>query len=113
MTIGELRTLYVHNHVVNLKDRQGTTNQLQRYVGPFDALQLGELTKMQVVSWHQEIGRTRGARRRTKRCSSFARCTRGRKIGNCTMAETRRIASRSSQSGRGNALFKRTKCPGS
>jgi len=60
MTVGELRTLYVHNHVVNLKDRQGTTNRLQRYVGPFDALQLGELTKMQVVSWHQEIGRTRG-----------------------------------------------------
>jgi len=60
VTIGELRALYDTNHVVNLKDRLGTSRRLQRYVAQFDALPLGELTKMQVVSWHQEIGRTRG-----------------------------------------------------
>jgi len=60
VTIGELRALYDTNHVVNLKDRLGTSRRLQRYVAQFDALPLGKLTKMQVVSWHQEIGRTRG-----------------------------------------------------
>ena len=60
MTIGELRVLYLDNHVVNLKDRLGTTRRLQRYLAPFDALSLGALTKMQVIQWHQEIGRTRG-----------------------------------------------------
>ncbi len=60
MTTGELRVLYLDNHVVNLKDRLGTTRRLQRYLAPFDALSLGALTKMQVIQWHQEIGRTRG-----------------------------------------------------
>jgi len=58
--IGELRAIYEQNHVVNLTYRRGISSRLQRYVAPFDALPLGDISKMQVVAWHQQIGRTRG-----------------------------------------------------
>lgn len=51
---------YKANHLINLKTRLGTSRRLDRYVAPFAALQLGDLTRMQVVTWHQEIGHTRG-----------------------------------------------------
>lgn len=60
MTIGELRVLYQDNHVSNLKTRLQISRRLQRYIAPFDALELGTLTRMQVIAWHQEIGRSRG-----------------------------------------------------
>ncbi|HEV8329476.1 MAG TPA: site-specific integrase [Nitrospiraceae bacterium] len=60
MTIGEFLVLYEQNHVVNLKSRRNLSRRLQRYVTPFAALALGDLTRMQVIAWHQEIGRTRG-----------------------------------------------------
>ena len=60
MTIGALIALYEANHVVNLKDRTGISRRIQRYVAPWAALALGALTKMQVIEWHQEIGRSRG-----------------------------------------------------
>ncbi len=60
MTIGELRVLYQDNHVNNLKCRLQINRRLQRYIAPFDALELGALTRMQVIAWHQEIGRSRG-----------------------------------------------------
>jgi integrase len=60
MTIGELLVTYEHNHVLNLKDWRNISRRLQRHIAPWSALALGELTKMQVVQWHQEIGRTRG-----------------------------------------------------
>jgi integrase len=60
MTIGELIVLYEQNHTLNLKDWKGISRRLQRYIAPFAALALGDLTKMAVIQWHQEIGRTRG-----------------------------------------------------
>lgn len=60
MTIGELLVTYEQNHVLNLKDWRGISRRLQRYIAPWASLALDELTKMQVVQWHQEIGRTRG-----------------------------------------------------
>ena len=60
MTIGDFLILYERNHVVNLKSRRNLSRRLQRYVTPFAALDLGDLTRMQVIAWHQEIGRTRG-----------------------------------------------------
>lgn len=60
MTIGEFLVLYEQNHVVNLKSRRNLSRRLQRYVTPFAALALGDLTRMQIISWYQEIGRTRG-----------------------------------------------------
>jgi hypothetical protein len=56
MTIGELIPLYETNYVINLKSRRNIMRRLHRYMAGFAALQLGELTKMQVVAWHQEIG---------------------------------------------------------
>jgi len=60
MTIGELLVLYEQNHVINLKNWKGTSRRLQRYIAPWASLALGDLTRMQVIQWHQEIGRTRG-----------------------------------------------------
>jgi integrase len=60
MTIGELIVLYEQNHVVNLKSARNLSRRIQRYIGPWSALELGALTRMQVVTWHQENGRTRG-----------------------------------------------------
>lgn len=52
--------LYEQNHVVNLKSQRNLSRRLQRYIAPFAALAMGDLTRMQIISWHQEIGRTRG-----------------------------------------------------
>jgi integrase len=60
VTIGELIVLYEQNHVRNLKSARNLSRRLQRYIGPWAALELGALTRMQVVTWHQENGRTRG-----------------------------------------------------
>lgn len=60
MTIGEMIVLYEHNHTVNLKDWKGIAARLQRYLSQFASIPLGELTRMQVVQWHQQIGKTRG-----------------------------------------------------
>ena len=60
MTIGELIRLYEQNHVINLKSRLQLSRRLQRYLAPFAARDVGALTRMQVIQWHQEIGRTRG-----------------------------------------------------
>ena len=60
MTIGELIVLYEQNHVVNLKAPRNISRLLARYIAPWSAIALGELTRMQVIQWHQEIGRTRG-----------------------------------------------------
>jgi integrase len=59
VTIGEMIVLYERNHTCNLKDRKNISSRLQRYIAPFAALELGALTKIQVISWHVEIGRTR------------------------------------------------------
>ena len=45
MTIGELLTLYERNHVINLKDSRGTSRRLHRYLAPFAALALSELSQ--------------------------------------------------------------------
>jgi integrase len=58
MTIGELIVLYERNHVLNLKSRRNISHRLARYIAPWASLALGELTRMQVIQWHQEIGRT-------------------------------------------------------
>jgi integrase len=60
MTIGELIRLYEQNHVRNLKSRLQISRRLHRYIAPFAAVPLDQLTRMQVIAWHQEIGRTRG-----------------------------------------------------
>jgi integrase len=60
MTIGELIVLYEANHVRNLKSARNLSRRLQRYIGPWSALALEALTRMQVIQWHQENGRTRG-----------------------------------------------------
>lgn len=60
MTIGELLIEYEQNHVINLKNWRGTSRRLQRYIAPFASLPLADLKRMQVIKWHQEIGRTRG-----------------------------------------------------
>jgi len=60
MTIGELLVLYEQNHLLNLKDWRGASRRLARYIAPWTSIALGEFTRMQVIQWHQEIGRTRG-----------------------------------------------------
>jgi len=60
VTIGELLVLYEQNHVINLKNWKGTSRRLQRYIAPWASIALGDLTRMHVITWHQEIGRTRG-----------------------------------------------------
>jgi hypothetical protein len=50
MTIGEFLVLYEQNHVVNLKSQRNLSRRLQRYVTPFAALALGDLTRMQIIS---------------------------------------------------------------
>jgi integrase len=60
VTIGELLVLYEKNHVVNLKSARNLSRRLTRYIGPWSALALEALPRMQVVQWHQENGRTRG-----------------------------------------------------
>jgi hypothetical protein len=56
MTIGELIVLYEQNHVRNLKSRRNISRRLARYIAPWSAIALGELTRMQVIAWHQAIG---------------------------------------------------------
>jgi integrase len=60
VTIGELIRLYEQNHVINLKSRQNISHRLARYIAPWASIALGDLTRMQVIAWHQEIGHTRG-----------------------------------------------------
>lgn len=60
MTIGELIVLYEQNHVVNLKSRRNISHRLARYIAPWASIALGDLTRMQVIAWHQEIGHVYG-----------------------------------------------------
>jgi hypothetical protein len=111
VTIGELRALYDTNHVVNLKDRLGTSRRLQRYVAQFDALPLGELTKMQVVSWHQEIGRTRGGTAANQALQQLHAMYARAQDWELYMVKTQLTASRSSRGGRGSVLSRAARCP--
>jgi len=60
MTIGEFLVLYERNHVAFLKNQRGTSRRLQKYVGRFAAMALGDLTRIQVMDWFHAIARTAG-----------------------------------------------------
>jgi len=60
MTIGEFLPLYEQNHVINIKSWRETSRRLHRHIAPLGSIQFGDLKRMQVITWHQEIGRTRG-----------------------------------------------------
>jgi integrase len=60
MTIGEFLIIYERNHVAFLKSRRGTSRRLQKYVGQLAAIQLADLTKMQVLDWFHAIGAAQG-----------------------------------------------------
>ena len=60
MTIGEFLVIYERNHVAFLKSRLGTSRRLQQYVGQLAAIQLKDLTKMQVLEWFHAIGKAKG-----------------------------------------------------
>lgn len=60
MTIGEFLVVYERNHVAFLKSRLGTSRRLQQYVGQLSAIQLADLTKMQVLEWFHAIGKAKG-----------------------------------------------------
>lgn len=60
MTIGDLLTIYDRNHVAFLKNRVGTARRLQRYVGQLAAMEVGHLTRLQVIDWFHVIARAEG-----------------------------------------------------
>jgi integrase len=60
MTIGELLVIYERNHVAFLKNRLGTSRRLHTYVGQLAAVDLADLTKMQVLEWFHAIGQAKG-----------------------------------------------------
>ena len=60
MTIGEFLVIYERNHVAFLKSRRNTSLRLQKYVGLLAAIQLADLTKMQVLDWFHAIGADKG-----------------------------------------------------
>ena len=60
MTIGEFLPLYERNHVALLKSHVATSQRVQRYLGQLDGVELGSLTKLQVLDWFHKIGKSDG-----------------------------------------------------
>jgi hypothetical protein len=60
VTIGDFLAIYERNHVAFLKNRLGTSRRLHTYVGQLAAIELGQLTKMQVLEWFHAIGQAKG-----------------------------------------------------
>jgi len=61
MTIGEFLPLYERNHVALLKSRRQTSRLLEKYLVTFATMELGALTRMQVIDWFHKIAETEGS----------------------------------------------------
>ncbi len=58
MTIREFINMYRRLHLPSMKNPRVIECMIEQYFGPFHDVPLAALTRLQIIEWHQQIGRT-------------------------------------------------------